>query len=85
MQNKAVNPNNVAIEEIQPASLPIKPKRQPYKRREAKPKRNGKCPCGSGKKWKQCCEKEIIEARTQMILERNKALKQRQNDRSNKV
>ena len=24
---------------------------------EAKPRRNDKCPCGSGKKYKQCCGK----------------------------
>ena len=31
-----------------------KPKQQPI-RVTAKPKRNDKCPCGSGKKYKQCC------------------------------
>ena len=25
---------------------------------EAKPKRNSPCPCGSGKKYKQCCGKK---------------------------
>jgi preprotein translocase subunit SecA len=25
---------------------------------EAKPKRNAPCPCGSGKKYKQCCGKK---------------------------
>jgi preprotein translocase subunit SecA len=27
-------------------------------RGEAKPKRNDPCPCGSGKKYKQCCGKK---------------------------
>ena len=27
----------------------------PYKRKEAKIGRNDPCPCGSGKKYKQCC------------------------------
>ncbi len=27
-------------------------------RKDAKPKRNGPCPCGSGKKYKQCCAKK---------------------------
>ena len=27
----------------------------PYKRKEAKIGRNSPCPCGSGKKYKQCC------------------------------
>ena len=27
-------------------------------RGEAKPKRNAPCPCGSGKKYKQCCGKK---------------------------
>ena len=27
-------------------------------RSDAKPKRNAPCPCGSGKKYKQCCGKK---------------------------
>lgn len=35
---------------------PLPPPADPI-RTEGKPKRNGPCPCGSGKKYKQCCGK----------------------------
>ena len=34
-------------------------KRVPYRRTEAKIGRNEPCPCGSGKKYKHCCGKEV--------------------------
>lgn len=45
--------------------------RQTYKRKAAKIQRNAPCSCGSGKKYKQCCEireriseqKAVIEIR----------------------
>lgn len=36
---------------------PLPPPVEPIQRGEAKPKRNDPCPCGSGKKYKQCCGK----------------------------
>ena len=35
---------------------PLPPPVEPVKS-DAKPKRNDSCPCGSGKKYKQCCGK----------------------------
>ena len=35
---------------------PLPPPVEPIKA-DAKPKRNDPCPCGSGKKYKQCCGK----------------------------
>ena len=36
---------------------PLPPPVEPI-RADAKPKRNDPCPCGSGKKYKQCCGKK---------------------------
>jgi uncharacterized protein YecA (UPF0149 family) len=33
--------------------------RKPFKRKRPLPGRNDKCPCGSGKKFKHCCEKKF--------------------------
>ncbi len=39
-------------EDDEPLPPPVEPIQS-----DAKPKRNDKCPCGSGKKYKQCCGK----------------------------
>ena len=39
-------------EDDEPLPPPVEPIQS-----ETKPKRNDKCPCGSGKKYKQCCGK----------------------------
>ncbi len=31
------------------------PRAEPVKSRRGKPRRNDKCECGSGRKWKSCC------------------------------
>ena len=36
---------------------PLPPPVEPIRAEEATPKRNDPCPCGSGKKYKQCCGK----------------------------
>ena len=38
---------------------PKQGKRQPYKRKGKKIGRNDPCPCGSGKKYKKCCGKDV--------------------------
>ena len=39
--------------------------------RETKYKRNGKCPCGSGKKLKNCCIAKVKEMQTAVDEGRN--------------
>lgn len=34
----------------------------------AKPGRNDQCPCGSGRKYKKCCEAKTSGARTSRVL-----------------
>ncbi len=41
-----------------PAAAPRESKPETYKRKEAKVGRNDPCPCGSGKKYKNCCGRE---------------------------
>ncbi len=41
------------------------------KLRGYKIKRNGKCPCGSGKKLKQCCIEKVKEMQTAVDEGRN--------------
>ena len=36
---------------------PLPPPVEPIKGGDQQPKRNDPCPCGSGKKYKQCCGK----------------------------
>lgn len=44
------DPEQQAVEELAPAQP-----QQPVRRTGAKVGRNDPCPCGSGKKYKQCC------------------------------
>lgn len=37
---------------------PLPPPVEPIKKTKAEPGRNDPCPCGSGKKFKQCCLKK---------------------------
>lgn len=37
---------------------PLPPPVEPIKNAKAEPGRNDPCPCGSGKKYKQCCLKK---------------------------
>ena len=37
---------------------PLPPPVEPIKKDKAPPGRNDPCPCGSGKKYKQCCAKK---------------------------
>ena len=37
---------------------PLPPPVEPIKKEKAAPGRNDPCPCGSGKKYKQCCAKK---------------------------
>ena len=37
---------------------PLPPPVEPIKSEKAEPRRNDPCPCGSGKKYKQCCLKK---------------------------
>ncbi len=37
---------------------PLPPKVEPIKNDASGPSRNDPCPCGSGKKYKQCCAKK---------------------------
>ncbi len=43
------------FEDDEDVYIPALPKFQPSKREEPKTGRNDKCPCGSGKKYKNCC------------------------------
>ena len=38
--------------------VPLPPPVETIKKHEAEPSRNDPCPCGSGKKYKQCCLKK---------------------------
>jgi len=37
--------------------IPLPPPPETIRKEETKPRRNDPCPCGSGKKYKQCCLK----------------------------
>ena len=37
---------------------PLPPPVEPFHKAKAEPGRNDPCPCGSGKKYKQCCAKK---------------------------
>jgi uncharacterized protein YecA (UPF0149 family) len=37
---------------------PLPPPVDPIRKEDVEPKRNDPCPCGSGKKYKQCCLKK---------------------------
>lgn len=41
----------------------------PYKRKNPLPGRNDKCPCGSGMKFKQCCEKNMRRSIQKKFIE----------------
>ncbi len=46
-------------EQDQPASLAKIVKSQPFVNPEPQTSRNSPCPCGSGKRYKKCCGKEV--------------------------
>jgi len=51
-RRKKEHAKQVPTEEEPPLPEPVKPVRS-----EQHPKRNDPCPCGSGRKYKQCCGK----------------------------
>lgn len=56
--------------------VPIKLGQTPYKRKNPLPGRNDKCPCGSGLKFKQCCEKNMrLRMQLKFIEARQKKVK----------
>ena len=54
LENASMNNPNV---DVSPADAENEAK-QPYVRKEPKIGRNDPCPCGSGKKYKDCCGKD---------------------------
>jgi hypothetical protein len=60
-------------------------KRNSVKRSQPLPKRNDKCPCGSGKKYKKCCQLEYVsKLREHIIKTRYEPSKQPKDGNNNK-
>jgi hypothetical protein len=46
-------------------------KEKPFRKKHVKPQRNAVCPCGSGKKFKYCCEREFRNQMQNQIIKDN--------------